>query len=68
MTLDGAAGHAARRRRGACSRDAWYLAQALIAAESLGAVETCLEVSVAYAKERFTFGRAIGSYQAIKHG
>ncbi len=46
---------------------AWYLAQALIAAESLGAVQTCLEVSVAYAKERFTFGRAIGSYQAIKH-
>ncbi len=47
--------------------DAWYLAQALIAAESLGAVQTCLETSVAYAKERFTFGRAIGSYQAIKH-
>ena len=47
--------------------DAWYLAQALIAAESLGAVQTCLEVSVAYAKERFTFGRPIGSYQAIKH-
>jgi alkylation response protein AidB-like acyl-CoA dehydrogenase len=46
---------------------AWYLAQALIAAESLGAVQACLEVSVAYAKERFTFGRAIGSYQAIKH-
>jgi len=47
--------------------DAWYLAHALIAAESLGAVQTCLEVSVQYAKERFTFGRAIGSYQAIKH-
>jgi alkylation response protein AidB-like acyl-CoA dehydrogenase len=47
--------------------DAWYLAQALIAAESLGSVETALEVSVAYAKERHTFGRAIGSYQAIKH-
>jgi alkylation response protein AidB-like acyl-CoA dehydrogenase len=46
---------------------AWYLAQALIAAESIGAVQTCLDVSVAYAKERFTFGRAIGSYQAIKH-
>ncbi len=46
---------------------AWYLAHALIAAESLGAGQTCLEVSVAYAKERFTFGRAIGSYQAIKH-
>jgi alkylation response protein AidB-like acyl-CoA dehydrogenase len=47
--------------------DAWYLAQALIAAESLGAVQTCLDVSVQYAKERFTFGRAIGSYQAVKH-
>ncbi len=47
--------------------DAWYLAQALIAAESIGTVQTCLELSVAYAKERFTFGRAIGSYQSIKH-
>jgi alkylation response protein AidB-like acyl-CoA dehydrogenase len=46
---------------------AWHLAQALIAAESLGSVETALEASVAYAKERHTFGRAIGSYQAVKH-
>jgi alkylation response protein AidB-like acyl-CoA dehydrogenase len=48
-------------------RRAWFLAHALIAAESLGAVEECLERSVAYAKERYTFGRAIGSYQAVKH-
>jgi alkylation response protein AidB-like acyl-CoA dehydrogenase len=47
--------------------DAWYLAHALIAAESIGASQTCLDTSVAYAKERFTFGRAIGSYQAVKH-
>jgi alkylation response protein AidB-like acyl-CoA dehydrogenase len=47
--------------------EAWHLAQALLAAESLGAVETTLDMSVAYAKERFTFGRAIGSYQAVKH-
>ena len=47
--------------------DAWYVAQSLIAAESVGSVQTCLDVSVEYAKERFTFGRAIGSYQAIKH-
>jgi alkylation response protein AidB-like acyl-CoA dehydrogenase len=46
---------------------AWHLAQALLAAESLGSVETALDVSVAYAKERHTFGRAIGSYQAVKH-
>ena len=48
-------------------RSAWYLAQGLIAAESLGAVEAALEMSVTYAKERFTFGRPIGSYQAVKH-
>ncbi len=46
---------------------AWQLAQGLIAAESLGSVETALDLSVAYAKERHTFGRAIGSYQAVKH-
>jgi alkylation response protein AidB-like acyl-CoA dehydrogenase len=45
----------------------WYLAQALLAAEALGAVEEALERSVTYAKERFTFGRPIGSYQAVKH-
>jgi alkylation response protein AidB-like acyl-CoA dehydrogenase len=47
--------------------DGWYLAHALIGADSLGAVQTCLERSVEYAKERFTFGRAIGSYQSVKH-
>jgi alkylation response protein AidB-like acyl-CoA dehydrogenase len=52
---------------GAELSSAWFLAQALIAAESLGTVETALEMSVAYAKERHTFGRAIGSYQAVKH-
>jgi alkylation response protein AidB-like acyl-CoA dehydrogenase len=46
---------------------AWHLAQALLAAEAIGSVETALEVSVAYAKDRHTFGRAIGSYQAVKH-
>jgi alkylation response protein AidB-like acyl-CoA dehydrogenase len=46
---------------------AWYVAQALLAAEAVGGIELALETSVAYAKERFTFGRAIGSYQAVKH-
>jgi alkylation response protein AidB-like acyl-CoA dehydrogenase len=48
-------------------RTAWFLTQALLAAESVGAVEACLEMAVPYAKERFTFGRPIGSYQAVKH-
>jgi alkylation response protein AidB-like acyl-CoA dehydrogenase len=46
---------------------AWYVAQCLLAAEAVGGIELALETSVAYAKERFTFGRAIGSYQAVKH-
>ncbi|WP_026911351.1 acyl-CoA dehydrogenase family protein [Patulibacter minatonensis] len=46
---------------------AWYLAQSLLAAEALGAVETALEMAVTYAKDRMTFGRQIGSYQAVKH-
>ena len=46
---------------------AWHLAQALLAADSIGSVETALDVSVGYAKDRHTFGRAIGSYQAVKH-
>lgn len=46
---------------------AWALAQGLLAGESLGATEEALERSVEYAKERHTFGRPIGSYQAVKH-
>ena len=65
VTFDGAE---ATELSGADGEAAWYLAQALIAAEGLGTVETCLEMAVQYAKERFTFGRAIGSYQAVKHG
>ena len=67
VRLDGAAGRRLDVTEEQIAR-AWYLAQALLAAESLGAVETALEMAVQYAKERFTFGRAIGSYQAIKHG
>ena len=57
----------ARGSMAAVAADAWYVAQALIAAEAVGTVQTTLEMSVQYAKERFTFGRAIGSYQAVKH-
>jgi alkylation response protein AidB-like acyl-CoA dehydrogenase len=66
VTLSGAAGELLAVDAEVLA-DAWYLAHALIAAESLGAVQTCLDTSVQYAKERFTFGRAIGSYQSVKH-
>ncbi|GHB70769.1 acyl-CoA dehydrogenase [Streptomyces viridiviolaceus] len=43
------------------------LACAALAAEQVGAAERCLELTVAYAKDRVQFGRAIGSFQAVKH-
>jgi hypothetical protein len=39
----------------------------LWAAESTGAAQRLVDVSVQYAKERHQFGRPIGSFQAIKH-
>ena len=39
----------------------------LWAAESVGAAQRLVDLSVAYAKEREQFGRPIGSFQAIKH-
>jgi alkylation response protein AidB-like acyl-CoA dehydrogenase len=38
-----------------------------LAAEQVGVAQRCLDLSVAYAKERVQFGRPIGSFQAIKH-
>ncbi|CAM4269775.1 Acyl-CoA dehydrogenase [Mycobacterium basiliense] len=40
---------------------------ALLASEQLGLARWCFDTTLAYAKERKQFGRAIGSYQAIKH-
>jgi alkylation response protein AidB-like acyl-CoA dehydrogenase len=67
VRLDGAEGELLDAGADVLAR-AWYLAQALLAAEAVGIVQTTLEMAVQYAKERFTFGRPIGSYQAVKHG
>ena len=40
---------------------------ALLASEQFGIAEWCFGTTLAYAKQRKQFGRAIGSYQAIKH-
>ena len=54
---DPAAALAAARRTGAL----------VLAADALGGAQACLDRTVAYAQERIQFGRAIGSFQAIKH-
>ena len=41
--------------------------RAILAAEGLGAAARVLEMGVEYAKQRYAFGRPIGSYQAVKH-
>ena len=40
---------------------------ALLASEQLGIAQWCFDTTLAYVKQRRQFGRAIGSYQAIKH-
>jgi alkylation response protein AidB-like acyl-CoA dehydrogenase len=42
-------------------------ARIALAAEQVGGAQRCLDLAVAYAKERVQFGRPIGSFQAIKH-
>ncbi len=42
-------------------------ARVCLALESAGGAQHCLDAAVAYVKQRFQFGRAIGSFQAIKH-
>ncbi|MFE7801580.1 acyl-CoA dehydrogenase family protein [Nocardia sp. NPDC057440] len=43
------------------------IAWAAVAAEQVGAAEQCLDMTVEYTKSRVQFGRAIGSFQALKH-
>lgn len=42
-------------------------ARALLASEQVGGARAALDSAVAYARLRHQFGRAIGSFQAIKH-
>lgn len=38
-----------------------------LAAEQVGTASKCLDMTIEYARQRIQFGRAIGSFQAIKH-
>ncbi|MFD4631281.1 acyl-CoA dehydrogenase family protein [Streptomyces sp. NPDC058284] len=43
------------------------VAATVVAAESVGAADRALERTVEYVRQREQFGRAIGSFQAVKH-
>lgn len=43
------------------------VAIAALSAEQVGGAQRCLDMAVDHARTRFQFGRAIGSFQAIKH-
>jgi len=64
----------ARAERLGGAGDGWPVVQRLleraailVAFEQVGGAERCLDMARDYAKERFAFGRPIGSFQAIKH-
>lgn len=58
------AGSAARR----WLDDVWARGATAVALDALGAAEAILQATVAYTSEREQFGRAIATFQAVKHG
>ncbi len=50
--------------------DVWWcleLACSIAAAESVGAMQTAFDMTVEWAFDRYSFGRPLASYQALKH-
>lgn len=54
-------------QRGDGLKRALALARLFVAAESLGAAQQCLDLTVAYVAQRKQFGRVVGGFQAVKH-
>lgn len=65
ITLDGAHGQRVGDR--AALDTALRIGAAMLAAEQVGLTQGALDTAVAYMKQRYQFGRLIGSYQALKH-
>jgi alkylation response protein AidB-like acyl-CoA dehydrogenase len=47
--------------------DALAAGAGVLASEQLGVAQRCLEMTIAYVKERHQFARPVGSFQALKH-
>lgn len=66
VTVSGLAPGSDRVLRGA-ARSATTIFRILTSAEAVGSSLACLEAATSYAKTREQFGRAIGTFQAVKH-
>ncbi|MBT3672331.1 MAG: acyl-CoA/acyl-ACP dehydrogenase [Porticoccaceae bacterium] len=79
-TIDDSRGHFSIDFNNASSQllgdqgEGWTLLQNLLdqaavmfSFEQIGGAQAALDMATSYAQQRFAFGRAIGSYQAIKH-
>ncbi|MDP0398486.1 acyl-CoA dehydrogenase family protein [Tsukamurella strandjordii] len=67
VTVDGATGTVVLDDAGSVFAHALDVTCAVLAAEQVGAAAQALAATVEYAKSRVQFGRAIGSFQALKH-
>jgi len=69
LTFDSASGSliASGPEVASAAERALTISMAMLASEQLGVSEACLAMTVEYLKERRQFGRALGSYQALKH-
>ena len=67
VTLDGAQGTSLGGDAAGAVRDALTIGAAMIACEMYGLAQNALDTAVAYMKQRYQFGRLIGSYQGLKH-
>lgn len=67
ISFDGAKGRRLSGGAWPAAEAAMRLALVALAGEQAGGARRVLEFTVDYAKNRFQFGRAIGSFQAVKH-
>ncbi|WP_134322783.1 acyl-CoA dehydrogenase family protein [Cumulibacter soli] len=67
ITLDGAQGTSLGGDAVGAVHHALLIGAAMLSSEMYGVAQNALDTAVAYMKQRYQFGRLIGSYQGLKH-
>jgi alkylation response protein AidB-like acyl-CoA dehydrogenase len=67
VTLENAPARLVSDQAGTVLSRALTRSAGLLASEQLGVAQWCLDETVRYVKERYQFGRPVGSFQALKH-